>query len=121
MRVLEIADAGSFLRLCNAHLMQNEAENNLLLSSALRLARAGRSRSADTPAFFVLEGTNGKPMAAAMNARGKHLLLSVCEPEHAEFLGRELRERGARANAFLGPSRATETLAQALLADANVV
>ena len=101
MRLIELSDANSFLSRANNFLLRSEAENNLLLSSAITLARGSFPRSPRL-SFFVVE-ENGRVTCAGLNAAERRLLLSTSDPEPAQFLGQELAGRSAKVKGVLGP------------------
>lgn len=111
MRLIEYSDAHGFLRSAQNYLMTSEAENNLLLSSALTIARSSSGRLPQL-SYFTIE-KDGKTLATAMNASHRKLLLSHAGPEAARFLGRELGRRGAQVRSVFGPETATREFAGA--------
>jgi len=110
MKLTEYSDAHGFLRSSQSYLMRSEAENNLLLSSALTIARSSSGRLPQL-SYFTVE-MNDQIVATAMNASHRKLLLSHAGPEAAHFLGRELARRGARVRSVFGPETASERLSE---------
>jgi predicted GNAT family acetyltransferase len=104
MQFTEYAEPQFFLNVCMKFLMLDEAANNLLLSSALSIARSSSGRSPGISYFTVHR--EGTPLAAAMNVSERRLLLSVCESSAARFAGEGCRERGVIVRSILGPQSA---------------
>lgn len=111
MLLYELSDATSFLTRSSAHLLEHEAQNNLILSSSLTLARASVTRSPKL-SFFVVE-EKSKTVCAALNSTDRRLLLSVSEPEAAAYMARALAEREIRFRAVLGPREAAAAFSKA--------
>lgn len=82
--------------------MGAEAENQLLLSSALTLARASAGRSPRL-SFFIIEN-NGITEAAALNVTHRRFLLSTSSREAAFFMGKEFANRAPELSCLMGPS-----------------
>ena len=74
MEVRETHNAGEFLKLSEKFLMEHEAENNLILGQALRLAR-GESIGNVAVAFYAVED-NGKVLVAGMHNQPYRLVLT---------------------------------------------
>lgn len=106
MHLIELSDAASFLTRSSELLLKSEAQNNLLLSSSLTLARSSVTRSLKL-SFFTVE-QNRKTVCAALNSSERRLLLSTAEEDVANFMGREMAERNITFRGVLGP---TETAA----------
>lgn len=111
MHLFELSDATSFLTRSSSHLLEFEAQNNLILSSSLTLARASATRSPKL-SFFVVE-EKSKTICAALNSSERRLLLSVSEPEAAAFMGHELATRDVRFKGVLGPRVAAASFCRA--------
>lgn len=110
MRFLEFADAATFISRAQRLLLRDEATNQLLLSSAFTLARAGATRSSRL-SFFAVENSSGEVAAAAMNVASKRLLLGSENDEATRFLSLELGNRNVSVNGVHGPPQATRTFA----------
>lgn len=106
MKLTEYSDAHGFLRSSQGYLMRSEAENNLLLSSALTIARSSSGRLPQL-SYFTVE-KSGQIVATAMNASHRKLLLSHAGAEAARFLGEKLGSRGDRVRSVFGPEAASE-------------
>src|SRR4051794_16998730 len=74
MEVRETQNAGEFLKLAEGFLMEHEAENNLVLGQALRLAR-GESIGSAPVAFYAVED-EGKVLVSGMHNQPYRLVLS---------------------------------------------
>jgi len=74
MEVRETHNAGEFLKLTEKFLMEHEAENNLILGQAMRLAR-GESIGNVAVAFYAVED-NGKVLVAGMHNQPYRLVLT---------------------------------------------
>jgi GNAT superfamily N-acetyltransferase len=74
MEVREFQNAAEFLKLAEGFLMQHEAENNLVLGQALRLAR-GESIS-HLPVWFYAVEDGGKVLVGGMQNQPYRLVLS---------------------------------------------
>ena len=74
MEVREFQNAAEFLKLAEGFLMQNEAENNLILGQALRLARGESIGSA--PVNFYVVQDQGKVLIAGMHNQPYRLVLT---------------------------------------------
>jgi uncharacterized protein len=105
MHLIELSDAATFLQRSNALLMSQEARNNLLLSSALTLAKVSAGRSPRL-SFFIVE-QDGQTLCAALNSLERRLLLSTSTPEAAAFMGREFARQNTALKGVLGPSEST--------------
>lgn len=110
MQLIELGDANSFLSRSNSLLMRAEAENQLLLSSALALARASAGRSPRL-SFFVVENQNTIE-AAALNVTRRRFLLSTSSPEAAFFMGKEFATRTPELSCLMGPSESVLAFAE---------
>lgn len=108
MRLIEFSDATTFLERTRGFLLESEGENNLLLSSALTLARSSAQRSSRL-SFFIVEDQS-QVSCAALNASDRRLLLSAASPDAARFMGSELARRETRVRGLLGPESSTESL-----------
>lgn len=109
LKLLEFSNAADFLGTSQSFLMAAEAENNMLLSSALTLARTTSGRTPNL-SYYVAAGSDGTPLAAALNVDHRRLLLSTARSEAAYFLGTELAKRQTVIRAALGPTEAIEGL-----------
>ncbi len=98
-RVLEFSDAASFAERSMRFLLEHEAENNLIISSAATLARTS-ARSSRLNFFVVTE--DEKIVAVALNSPDRRLLLSHCSVEAANYFGLDLRTRDVRVKGILG-------------------
>jgi predicted GNAT family acetyltransferase len=103
MHLVEVSNAAAFLNRSRQLLMAAEAENNLLLSSALTLARASAAGGTHRLSFFLVE-KNEIVLCAALNAGEKRLLLSTAGREPATFMASELAKRKTPIKGVLGPS-----------------
>src|SRR6185503_812815 len=74
MQVREFQNAAEFLRQAEGFLMEHEAENNLVLGQALRLAR-GESIGNAPVAFYVVEDQE-KVLVSGMHNQPYRLVLS---------------------------------------------
>src|SRR5437899_10007912 len=74
MEVREFQNAAEFLKLAEEFLMQNEAQNNLILGQALRLARGESIGSA--PVNFYAVQDQGKVLIAGMHNQPYRLVLT---------------------------------------------
>lgn len=117
MHLLEMSDANSFLDLSRSHLMNAEAENNLLLSSAWTLARSSAVRSAKLSFFNCVSGN--QVVGSALNATERRLLISQTSDEAATFMGREMARRGTRLRGILGPVSSAEAFGRAYALEAD--
>jgi ribosomal protein S18 acetylase RimI-like enzyme len=106
MTLTELSNAADFLAATVSMLMESEAENNLLLSSALTLARSSSGRLPKL-SFFVVKNASGRAICSALNVCDRRLLVSTASLEGAHFLGEELARRGVPVRAVLGPSDVT--------------
>ncbi len=104
MHLIELSDAASFLTRSQKLLMESEAQNNLILSSSLSLARASMARSPRL-SFFVVE-VSGKAVCAGLNSSERRLLISTASAEAAGFMGGEIAARGLPLKGVLGPGDA---------------
>jgi predicted GNAT family acetyltransferase len=102
MHLVELSDAASFLTRSSELLLKSEAQNNLLLSSALTLARASVTRSVKL-SFYTVE-QNRKTVCAALNSAERRLLLSTASEEAAHFMGCEMAARQVLFRGVLGPA-----------------
>lgn len=116
MHLLELSDAATFLERSREFLLSAEAENNLLLSSALTLAR----NSARSPrlSFFVVQQA-GRVICAALNSSERRLLLSMASDGASRFMGQELAKRDARIKGVLGPDEATQAFCAAFATETH--
>lgn len=113
MQLIELSDAASFLQRSYQLLMESEAENNLLLSSALTLARANTGRSSRL-SFYTVEHA-GHTVASALNATDRRLLLSSATHEAATHMGEQLARREVAIKGVLGPMIGAEAFSAAFL------
>jgi len=74
MEVREIHNAAEFLKLAEEFLMEHEAENNLILGQALRLAR-GEPAGSSAVTFYVVED-EGRTLVAGMHNQPYRLVLT---------------------------------------------
>src|SRR5580765_7161548 len=74
MEVLETHNAGEFLKKAEKFLMEHEAENNLILGQALRLAR-GETAGLVSVTFYAVED-EGRVLVAGMHNQPYRLVLS---------------------------------------------
>ena len=111
-RVLELSDAASFAERTMRFLLENEAENNLIISSVLTLARTS-ARSPRLGFYIILK--DEKVVAAALNSPDRRLLLSHCDLKSAAFLGEDLRIKGVRVKGILGMSDTARESSQSYL------
>lgn len=111
-RLLELSDAASFAERTISFLLEHEAENNLIISSVLTLARTS-ARSPRLGFFIILK--DEKVVAAALNSPDRRLLLSRCDLEVAAFLGEVLRIKGVRVKGILGVSDTARESSQSYL------
>ncbi len=118
MRLVELSDAASFLQRSSVLLLKAEAENNLLLSSVLTLAKSSAGRSPKL-SFFVVE-KDGACVCSALNATNRRLLLSTASLEAARYMGASLAERTIRVRGLIGPSSSAEAFKEGFLATAPV-
>ena len=109
MRLIELADAATFLQRTSALLLASEAESGLLLSSVLTLARSSVGRSPKL-SYFVVEDC-GKALCAALHFSEKRLLISTATQGAAIFLGVEFANRKIAVRAVLGPLTAAQSFA----------
>lgn len=114
MKLIEFSDATTFLERAKDFLLQSEAENNLLLSSAWTLARNSIARQPHL-SFFVIESEH-KVVGAALNSTERRLLLSVASPEVGRFLGEQLtqKNRSTKLRGVLGPSLSASAFTSAI-------
>lgn len=111
MQLIELSDAHSFLQLATPLLMRNEAENNLLLSSSLTLARNSSGRLPKLSYFVAVR--DRAPVVAALNVSDRRFLLSSSDSESAGFMGTELRKRERAIRAVLGPEMVARSFCDA--------
>jgi RimJ/RimL family protein N-acetyltransferase len=105
MELIEYSDAQSFLRAAGDYLLEQEAQNNLLLSSALSLARSSSGR---IPGFsFLTLQSRKKIQCVGLNVAHRKLILSYASFEQAENFGAEFEKRKQSVRAIFGPSEAT--------------
>lgn len=90
--------------------MESEAENQLLLSSALSLARASAGRSPRL-SFFIVENNNVTE-AAALNVTHRRFLLSTSSTEAAHFMGKEFATRVPELACLMGPTASVQAFAE---------
>lgn len=107
MRLLEFADATTFLNRSRSFLLSSEAENNLLLSSALALAKASAARSPRL-SFFAVE-SQGRTICAALNSSERRLLLSFASADAASFMGGSMAVNQIKIKGALGPTAAVSS------------
>jgi len=74
MEVLETHNAGEFLKKAEKFLMEHEAENNLILGQAMRLAR-GETAGMVSVTFYAVED-EGRVLVAGMHNQPYRLVLS---------------------------------------------
>lgn len=110
MRVIELGDAGSFLKHSHSLLLKSEADNQLLLSSALTLARTTAGRSPRL-SFFVVANNNTSE-AAALNVTDRRLLLSASSESAARFLGQSLATQYPSLTCIMGPTSAAQAFSE---------
>lgn len=117
-RLIELSNATLFLDRCRDFLLDAEGENNLLLSSAMTLAKSPAAR-APRLSFFIVE-REARVVGAAMNSPDRRLLLSTSSDgstavdssmatvhsaaEVFAFMGRELADRDVQVKGVLGPA-----------------
>jgi predicted GNAT family acetyltransferase len=113
MHLVEVSNAATFLQRTRQLLLAAEAQNNLLLSSTLTLARSTVAGGSTRLSFFLVE-KDEKVLCAAINAGERRLLLSTAPPDAASFMARELRKRNTPIKAVLGPSPEAEAFCSEL-------
>jgi uncharacterized protein len=118
MHLIELSDAASFLTRSSELLLQSEAQNNLLLSSALTLARSSVTRSIKLSFFTVEE--NRKTVCAALNSSERRLLLSTADVAAAQFMGREMAARNVAFRGLLGPAETAAAFCEGYRSAAGV-
>jgi predicted GNAT family acetyltransferase len=110
-QILEISDAATFLEKARGFLLEGEGQNNLLLSSAMVLARV-TGRSPRLSFFIVLDGK--QVMGAALNSTDRRLLLAQSDDATAAFLGEEICKRQLEIAAVMGPGETAAVFSRQL-------
>lgn len=102
MELIELANAASFLHLASKHLLSHEAENNILLSSALNLTRlAPSSSSARANKFYILQNERVVDGACLVTA-GRKVFVSSMSESPATVFGALLAAREEAVESFFG-------------------
>ena len=118
MRLITLTDSSAFAEQSLPFLSQHEAENNLLLSSAIALAK---SRYRGPKLEFYVVKRSGQTICAGLNSPERRLLISDCDESAALFLGTELRRCGAVIRGVLGPGVIPRSAAEAYMVDATTL
>ena len=112
MVVRALHDPQAFREVVWPFLLEREAENNLMLGVAGRIA-AGASYAtdpADRPLMFAVE-EDGRVVGAALQTPPHNLILSPMAPDTASALAAYLYEQGAMLPGVLGPQEPAGTFA----------
>jgi len=112
MRVRRLSDPEAFRTAVWSFLLEREAENNLMLGVAGRVA-AGGSYSADSaerPVMLTVE-EEGRVIGAALQTPPHKLILSPMAPAAASAVAAYLHEHGAVVPGVLGPKEPAEAFA----------
>lgn len=110
MELIEYSNAQDFLKASHGILLEAEAENNLLLSSGLSLAKSYSGRLPGLSFYVARSRTSHHPLCAALQTQSKRLLLSTSSIESAAFLIQELINRNCNFNSLLGPEEPLRAL-----------
>lgn len=101
MRLQEFSNATSFLDRTSELLYGEEITNNLLLSSALALAKNGVTRMPSLSFFTVFR--DDVPVASVLKSPNRRLILSTADGDSASYLGRELAKKSPNLRGVFGP------------------
>jgi hypothetical protein len=111
MNVRRFDDAGEFLRLVTPLLMQREAENNLVLGIAARLAAAGPPGDA---LLIAVSDREGRAIGAAVRTPPYPLVIARMPPEAMADVARLAMQASSPLNRVSGPSPDVAAMARAL-------
>ena len=103
MRALEFSDAPTFLDRSREFLFSREVEHNLLLSSALTLARSNAPR-AQAVVFIAAIDSKNVTRGAALRSPNRRWIVSAPDSETAEFFGSEIARREPQARSLFVPT-----------------
>ena len=127
MRLIELPDAVSFLKSSSRILLnstESEAENNLLLSSVMTLARSS-AMSSNRLSFLAVE-KQGETQLVALNVKDRRLTVSTGDVECAFYLGKKVAELQAlnpsqmKIKGLFAPTPIGEAFARGWLIQSNL-